>query len=167
MGLIALFWISGGYFASLLHFAAHAFMKPALFLSSSILEQNKKYLFKGVLKNLNKFVAFIIAAMFLGVISLPPSPMFFSEIYGFKSMIDVAKDSNYFFLMIRAVLTLLLLLSIIFYKFVHIYQDMLYAENKKEKKVYKSEIVAIFILFISTTLLLLPQSFEFIEGIMK
>ena len=167
MGLIALFWISGGYFAALLHFAAHAFMKPALFLSSSILEQNKKYLFKGVLKNLNKFVAFMIAAMFLGVISLPPSPMFFSEIYGFKSMIDVAKDSNYFFLTIGAVLTLLLLLSIIFYKFVHIYQDMLYAENKKEKKVYKSEIVAIFILFISTALLLLPQSFEFIEGIMK
>ncbi|MEO1928610.1 MAG: proton-conducting transporter membrane subunit [Nautiliaceae bacterium] len=167
MGLIALFWVSGGYFAALLHFAAHAFMKPALFISSQILEQNKKYLFKGVLKNINKFAAFLIEAMFLGVISLPPSPMFFSEIYGFKAMIDVAKDSNYFFLMIGAVFVLLMLLSIIFYRFVHIYQDMLYAGDEKEKKVYKSEIVAILILFISTALLLLPQSFEFIEGIMK
>jgi len=167
MGLIALFWISGGYFAALLHFAAHAFMKPALFISSQILEQNKKYIFKGTLKNINKFATFMIAAMFLGIISLPPSPMFFSEIYGFKSMIDVAKDSNYFFLMIGGVFILLLLLSIIFYRFVHIYQDMLYADDKKEKKVYKSEIIAVSILFISTALLLLPQSFEFIEGIVK
>jgi len=167
MGLIALFWISGGYFAALLHFAAHAFMKPALFISSQILEQNKKYLFKGALKNINKFAAFMIAAMFLGIISLPPSPMFFSEIYGFKSMIDVAKDSNYFFLMIGGVFILLLLLSIIFYRFVHIYQDMLYTGTEKEKKIYKSEIVAILILFISTAVLLLPQSFEFIEGIVK
>ena len=167
MSLIALFWISGGYFAALLHFAAHAFMKPGLFISSQILEQNKKYIFKGTLKNINKFATFMIAAMFLGVISLPPSPMFFSEIYGFKAMIDIAKDSNYFFLMIGAVFILLMLLSIIFYRFVHIYQDMLYAGNDKEKKVYKSEIIAVFILFISTALLLLPQSFDFIEGIMK
>ena len=168
MSLIALFWISGGYFAALLHFAAHAFMKPALFISSQILEQHKKYLFKGALKNINKFVAFMITAMFLGVISLPPSPMFFSEIYGFKAMIDIAKNSNYFFLMIGAVFVLLILLSIIFYRFVHIYQDMQYTEEEeKEKKVYKSEIIAVFILFISTALLLFPQSFDFIEGITK
>ncbi|QCI27917.1 proton-conducting transporter membrane subunit [Caminibacter pacificus] len=167
MSLIALFWISGGYFAALLHFAAHAFMKPGLFISSQILEQNKKYIFKGTLKNLNKFAAFMIGAMFLGVISLPPSPMFFSEIYGFKAMIDIAKDSNYFFLMIGAVFILLILLSIIFYRFVHIYQDMQYIGDEKEKTVYKSEMIAILILFISTALLLLPQSFDFIEGIMK
>jgi hydrogenase-4 component F len=167
MSLIALFWISGGYFAALLHFAAHAFMKPALFISSQILEQHKKYQFKGALKNINKFVALIIGAIFLGVISLPPSPMFFSEIYGFKAMITIAKDSNYFFLMIGAVFILLTLLSIIFYRFVHIYQDMQYVGGEKEKIIYKSEIVAVFILFIATALLLLPQSFEFIEGIMK
>jgi hydrogenase-4 component F len=109
----------------------------------------------------------MIAAMFLGVISLPPSPMFFSEIYGFKAMIDIAKDSNYFFLMIGAVFILLMLLSIIFYRFVHIYQDMQYTGEEKEKKIYISEMIAIFILFISTALLLLPQSFDFIEGIMK
>ena len=167
MSLIALFWISGGYFAALLHFAAHAFMKPGLFISSQVLEQNKKYLFRGALKNVNKFAAFMIAALFLGVISLPPSPMFFSEIYGFKAMVDVAKDSYYLFLMFFAIFAILGLLSIIFYRFVHIYQDMLYAGDKKEKKVYISEIIAVFILFISTALLLLPQSFDFIEGIVK
>jgi len=167
MGLIALFWISGGYFAALLHFASHAFMKPALFISSGILEQNKKYLFKGALKNINKFTALIISAFFLGVISLPPSPMFFSEIYGFKAMVDVARDSNYFILMLVGIFGVLILLSIIFYKFVHIYQDMLYNGDEKEKKVYTSEILAVLILFISTALLLLPQSFEFIKGIVK
>ncbi|WP_456479511.1 proton-conducting transporter transmembrane domain-containing protein [Nautilia sp.] len=167
MSLIALFWISGGYFAAILHFAAHAFMKPGLFISSQILEQNKKYLFKGVLKNINKFAVFMIAALFLGVISLPPSPMFFSEIYGFKAMVDVAKNSHYFFLMLLVIFAILGLLSIIFYKFVHIYQDMLYAGEEREKKVYKSEIIAIFILLISAALLLLPQNFEYIEGIVK
>jgi hydrogenase-4 component F len=167
MGLIALFWISGGYFAALLHFAAHAFMKPGLFLSSSVLEQNKKYLFRGVLKNTGTLNAFIITALFLGVISLPPSPMFFSEIYGFKAMVDVAKNSDYFFLMTGAVFVLLMLLSIIFYRFVHIYQDMLYAGDNSAKTVYKSETAAVLILFTATAVLLLPQSFEFIEGIMK
>jgi len=167
MGLIALFWISGGYFAALLHFAAHAFMKPGLFLSSSVLEQNKKYLFRGVLKNTGTLNAFIITALFLGVISLPPSPMFFSEIYGFKAMVDVAKNSDYFFLMTGAVFVLLMLLSIIFYRFVHIYQDMLYTGDNSAKTVYKSETAAVLILFTATAVLLLPQSFEFIEGIMK
>ncbi len=167
MSLIALFWISGGYFAALLHFAAHAFMKPGLFISSSVLEQNKKYLFRGALKNMNKFAALMVSALFLGVISLPPSPMFFSEIYGFKAMIDIAKDSNYFILMLIGIFTLLGLLSIIFYKFVHIYQDMVYVGDNSQKKIYKSETIAVLILFVSTALLLLPQSFEFIEGIVR
>jgi len=167
MSLIVLFWISGGYFAALLHFAAHAFMKPGLFISSQILEQNKKYLFKGALKNINKFPSLIITALFLGVISLPPSPMFFSEIYGFKAMIDIAKDSNYFFLTIFAIFILLILLSVIFYRFVHIYQDMHFLGADSDKKVFKSETYAVFILFLSTAILLLPQTFEFIEGIIK
>jgi hydrogenase-4 component F len=167
MSLIVLFWISGGYFAALLHFAAHAFMKPALFLSASILEQNKKYLFKGVLKNVNKFTALTISALFLGIISLPPSPMFFSEIYGFKSLIDIAKNSDCFLLMTGAVFALLILLSIVFYRFVHIYQDMLYGENERKTNVYGSENFALLILLLSTACLLLPQSFNYIEGIVK
>jgi hydrogenase-4 component F len=44
---------------------------------------------------------------------------------------------------------------------------MQYVGETKEKTVYKNEIIAVFILFISTAFLLLPQSFDFIEGIMK
>jgi len=168
MTLIAIFWVSGGYFAALLHFAAHALFKPALFLSGGILEQTKKYNFKGTLNGFdNKFIPLMISLLLLGVISLPPSPMFFSEIFGFKAMIDVAKDSNYFFLMIGAVFVILLLLSLIFYKFVSVYQDALYSQEKQTKVVYKSEILMLVIFIIGLGLLLLPQSFEFIEGIMK
>ena len=165
MTLITLFWVSGGYFAALLHFAAHAFFKPALFLSSGILEQSKKYLFKGTLKGFkNKFAPFLISVLLLGVISLPPSPMFFSEIFGFKAMIDVSKDSNYFLLMISGVFLILILLSVIFYKFVNVYQEALYEEAKeKEKIVYKSEILML-LLFV-TSLIVLLFSFDYIKGI--
>jgi hydrogenase-4 component F len=69
--------------------------------------------------------------------------------------------------MLFAIFAILGLLSVIFYKFIHIYQEMLYEDDKKEKKVYVSETIALSILFISTALLLLPQSFEYIEGIIK
>ena len=164
MTLISIFWVSGGYFAALLHFAAHALFKPALFLSSGILEQNKKYLFKGTLKGFkNKFIPLLISLLLLGVISLPPSPMFFSEIYGFKAMIDVSKDSHYFLLMIFGVFMILMFLSIIFYKFVNVYQEALYQGEKKEKKVYKSEILMLLLFTISLALLLF--SFDYIKGI--
>ena len=168
MTLIAIFWVSGGYFAALLHFAAHALFKPALFLSAGILEQTKKYNFKGTLNGFNnKFIPLTISILLLGVISLPPSPMFFSEIFGFKAMIDVAKDSNYFFLMIGAIFIILLLLSLIFYKFVNVYQDALYSETTDTKIVYKSEIIMLTMFIVSLGILLLPQSFDYIEGIIK
>ncbi len=165
MTLISIFWVSGGYFAALLHFAAHALFKPALFLSGGILEQNKKYIFKGTLKGFkNKFIPLLISLLLLGVISLPPSPMFFSEIYGFKAMIDVSKNSNYFLLMILGVFLILIFLSIIFYKFVNVYQKALYEDGKEgEKKVYKSEILMLLLFTISLTLLLF--SFDYIKGI--
>ena len=165
MTLISIFWVSGGYFAALLHFAAHAFFKPSLFLSTGILEQNKNYFFKGALKGFkNRLVPLFISMLLLGVISLPPSPMFFSEIYGFKSMIDVSKDSNYFLLMIFGVFIMLLFLSLIFYKFVNVYQEALYDDGVKgEKIIYRSEILML-ILFI-TSLIALLFSFDYIKGI--
>ncbi len=165
MTLISIFWVSGGYFAALLHFAAHALFKPALFLSSGILEQNKKYIFKGTLKGFkNKIIPLLISLLLLGVISLPPSPMFFSEIYGFKAMIDISKDSNYFLLMIFGVFIILIFLSVIFYKFVNIYQEALYEDGKEgEKKVYKSEILML--LLFTFSLITLLFSFDYIKGI--
>jgi hydrogenase-4 component F len=168
MTLIAIFWVSGGYFAALLHFAAHALLKPALFLSVGILEQTKKYLFKGALAGFkSKFFPWVISIFLLAIISLPPSPMFFSEIYGFKAMIDLAKDSNHFILMIAIIFVVLLLLSVIFYKFIHIYQEASYSEDKKEKTIYTSEKIVLVMFLVCLGVLLLPQTFDYIEGIMK
>jgi hydrogenase-4 component F len=155
------------YKRQLLHFAAHALFKPALFLSTGILEQNGKFNFKGVLKNIKpKYVSLLISALLLGVISLPPSPMFFSEIFGFKSMIDIAKHSNYFLLMIFGIVFILILLSIIFYKFVNVYQEGLYEnDNNKEKKVYVSEKIMLLLFFVSLIALLF--GFDYIDAIAK
>ena len=164
MTLISIFWVSGGFFAALLHFAAHAFFKPALFLSSGILEQNGKYIFKGTLKGYkNKLVPLLISLLLLGIISIPPSPMFFSEIFGFKAMIDISKNSSYFAWMISAVFLVLVFLSIIFYKFINVYQEGLYEGEEKEKKVYISEILMLILFAISLTALLF--SFNYIKGI--
>jgi hydrogenase-4 component F len=130
-----------------------------------MLEANKKYYFKGTLKSL-KFSGFLIGLLLLGIISLPPSPMFFSEIYGFKAMIDVSRDSNHFFLMIFGVFIVLLLLSVVFYKFVHVYQEGISGEAK-EVKVYKNEIIGLLLFVISLIVLILPQTFEYLEGIVK
>lgn len=165
MSLITLFWVSGGYFAALLHFVAHAFIKPALFLSASVLEQNGKYRFKGTLNGFtNKIVPLGISILFLSLISLPPSPMFFSELFGFKAMIELAKDSDYFILMLLMIFFILLFLSVIFYKFVTIYQEALYDEGG-DKKVYKSEILTLLLFLGSLALLFLPMSFNYIKGI--
>ncbi|GAX87326.1 hydrogenase-4 component F [Lebetimonas natsushimae] len=165
MSLIAIFWISGGYFAALLHFAAHALFKPALFLSGAILEQNSKFKFKGSL-NLPTMGKVLISALLLGVISLPPSPMFFSEIFGFKSMIDLATNSAYFELMGITILLMLVFLSVIFYKFVNIYQEGLYLEDKKGS-VEKSEYIMLFWFTLALIILLTPASFNYIGGIVK
>jgi len=169
MTLITLFWVSGGYFAALLHFAAHALFKPGLFLSSGILEQNGKFNFKGVLKNINpKYVSLIISALLLGVVSLPPSPMFFSEIFGFKSMIDIAKHSEYSISMIMGIVFILILLSIIFYKFVDVYQEGMYEDKNdedKEKTAYISEKIMLILFFVSLVALLF--GFDYIDTIAK
>ncbi len=170
MVLITIFWVSGGYFAALLHLAAHAFLKPALFLSSSLLEQHGKYRFKGALQGYrSSLIPLLISLLLLGIISVPPSPMFFSEIFGFKAMLDVAKDSDYFFLMIFAIFFIMLLLSIIFYKFIGIYQEALYEGEKEDqnKKVYKSEVLMLLLFVISLLALLTPPVYHYIEGIIQ
>ena len=169
MALIALFWASGAYFAALLHFGAHAFLKPALFLSTGVLESGGKYRFAGALRGYKgkKGALFwlLVSLFLLGVISLPPSPMFFSEIYGFGAMIDVAKKGDHLLLMLGAVLVLLILLSIIFYKFVEVYQAMKYEGERHEKEVYASELFSLLIFALSLIALITPPVMHFLEGI--
>ena len=169
MALIALFWVSGGTFAALLHFGAHAFLKPALFLSTGVLESNGKYRIAGALKGYNgkkgALFWFLVSLFLLAVISLPPSPMFFSEIYGFGAMINVAKSGDHLLAMMGAILILLILLSIIFYKFVEVYQSMKYEGEAHEKKVYATELFSLVIFAISLIVLLTPPVMNYLKGI--
>ncbi|RRS32736.1 MAG: hydrogenase [Epsilonproteobacteria bacterium (ex Lamellibrachia satsuma)] len=169
MALIALFWVSGGTFAALLHFGAHAFLKPALFLSTGVLESNGKYRIAGALRGYKGMKGalfwFFVSLFLLAIVSLPPSPMFFSELYGFGAMIETAKQSDHMLAMIGAVLFLLILLSVIFYRFVAIYQSMKYEGEENEKKVYTSELFALVIFTLSLMVLLLPSSMAFLRSI--
>ena len=169
MALIVLFWVSGGTFAALLHFGAHAFLKPALFLSSGVLESNGKYKIAGALRGYKGIKGtlfwFLVSLFILAIISLPPSPMFFSELYGFGAMIDIAKKSDHMLAMIGAVLLLLILLSVIFYRFIAIYQAMKYEGLEEEKVVYKSELFALIIFAISLVVLLLPKTLAYLKTI--
>jgi len=169
MALIALFWVSGGTFAALLHFGAHAFLKPALFLSTGVLESNGKYRIAGALKGYSgkKGTLFwvLVSLFLLAIISLPPSPMFFSELYGFGAMIQTAKSSNHILAMIAAILLLLILLSVIFYRFVAIYQSMKYEGKAEEKKVYASELLALILFAVCLFVLLLPATFDYLRSI--
>ena len=169
MALIVLFWVSGGTFAALLHFGAHAFLKPALFLSTGVLESNGKYRIAGALRGYKgkKGTLFwlLVSLFLLAVISLPPSPMFFSEIYGFGAMINVAKEGDYLLAMIGAILILLMLLSIIFYKFVEVYQSMKYEGKEQSKKVYASELFSLVIFALSLIALITPPVINYLKGI--
>ena len=169
MALIILFWVSGGTFAALLHFGAHAFLKPALFLSTGVLESNGKYKIAGALRGYvgkkGTLFWFLVSLFLLGVISLPPSPMFFSEIYGFGAMIKVAKEGDHLLSMIGAILLLLILLSIIFYKFVEVYQSMKYEGEEQSKQVYKSELFALVIFAVALIALITPPVMNYLKGV--
>ncbi len=169
MALIALFWVSGGSFAALLHFGAHAFLKPALFLSTGVLESTGRYHFAGALRGYaglrGKLFWFLVGLFMLAIVSIPPSPMFFSELYGFAAMIDDAKSSHHLLAMLGAIALLLALLSVIFYRFVAIYQSMKYEGEAEPKKVYSSEVLALTIFAVGLVALLLPSSTAFLKGI--
>ncbi len=169
MAIISIFWVSGAHFAALLHFGAHAFLKPALFLSTGVLESNGKYHIAGALRGYSGFkgksFVFIVSLLMLAIVSLPPSPMFFSEIYGFGSMIKLAKNSNHLIIMLFGIGALLIFLSIIFYKFIEVYQSMKYEGIENKKVVYNSELFALIIFSASTLVLLLPKVFNFLENI--
>lgn len=169
MALIVMFWVSGAPFAALLHFGAHAFLKPALFLSTGVLESNGKYRIAGALRGYHgkrgTLFWFLVSLFLLAIISLPPSPMFFSELYGFAAMISTAKESDHMLAMIGAILLLLILLSIIFYRFVSIYQSMKYQGKEEEKTVYGSELFALILFAVSLLGLLLPGTLAYLESI--
>ncbi|BCD67286.1 proton-conducting transporter membrane subunit [Nitratiruptor sp. YY09-18] len=169
MLLIAIFWVSGGYFAALLHFAAHAFIKPALFIATGVLESKGKYHIAGALRGYSgvkgKLFWLIVGLLMLAIVGLPPSPIFFSELFGFGAMVDMAKASHHLLLMFSGILLVLLLLALIFYKFVEIYQSMKYEGKEESKEVYASEVSAL-VLF-SAALLVLLANFSAIESIIQ
>ena len=169
MALIELFWVSGGTFAALLHLGAHAFLKPALFLSTGVLESRGKYHIAGALKGYKGHrgtLFWILVSLFLlAIISLPPSPMFFSELYGFGAMIETAKSSHHTLAMLSAIILLLALLSVIFYRFVAIYQSMKYEGETVEKEVYASELAALVLFAICLIALLNPRTLDFLRSI--
>ena len=169
MALIALFWVSGGVFAALLHFGAHAFLKPALFLSTGVLESRGKYRIAGALRGYagRRGTGFwmLVSLLLLAIVSLPPSPMFFSELYGFGAMIETAKQSDHMLAMLGAIFLLLLFLSVIFYRFVAVYQSMKYEGTAESKTVYTGEIVALTLFALAAVALLLPQNLAFLRSI--
>ncbi len=169
MALIVIFWVSGGTFAALLHLGAHAFLKPALFLSTGVLESGGRYKFAGALKGYSginaRFFGLMVSLFLLGVVSIPPSPMFFSELYGFASMLETAKQSHYMLAMIAAILLLLIFLSIIFYRFINIFQSMKYEGEAQPKTVYANELLALVIFAASLLLLLTPLSLDYLRSI--
>jgi hydrogenase-4 component F len=101
----------------------------------------------------------------LAIISIPPSPVFFSELYGFGAMIDNAKASHHLLAMLGAIALLLVLLSVIFYRFVQIYQSMKYEGEESPKRVYGAEVLALAIFAVGLAALLLPSSMSFLRGI--
>ncbi len=167
MALIVLFWVAGSPFAALLHFGAHAFLKPALFLSTGILESHGRSRFAGTLKGYSRWsgnlFVFLVTCFLLAIISLPPSPMFFSELYGFGAIVAFANKSNNILVAIGAILLILVLISIIFYKFIAVFQSMKYDGEEKEKVVYKNEIFAMILFALSSVALLF--SFHYLRGI--
>ena len=169
MVLIMLFWVSGGYFAALLHFGAHAFLKPALFISTGVLESNGKYRIAGALRGysgkMGKSFWFLVGLFIVAIISIPPSPMFFSEIYGFGAMVDLAKRSDHLLLMLGGITLVLIMLSVIFYRFTEVYQSMKYEGEAEPKKLYLSEVVTLVIFAVALAALLLPETFAFIRSI--
>jgi hydrogenase-4 component F len=92
--------------------------------------------------------------------------MFFSEIFGFKSMIDLAKNSGYFGIMIFTIFLVLVFLSVIFYKFVNIFQEAIYYRDKKGN-VKKSEYLMLIWFIVNLFILILPSTFNYLEGIVK
>ncbi|WP_456381318.1 proton-conducting transporter transmembrane domain-containing protein [Hydrogenimonas sp.] len=169
MALIALFWVGGGTFAALLHLGAHAFLKPALFLSTGVLESSGRYHIAGALKGYRgvrgKLFYFLVSLFLLAIVSLPPSPMFFSELYGFGAMVDAAESSQHLLAMIGATLLLLILLSVIFYRFVAIYQSMKYEGEAAERPVYTAEVAALAIFAVGLLALITPATMHFLRSI--
>ncbi len=169
MALIALFWVSGAKFAALLHLAAHTFLKPGVFLAAGVLEQQGRYRFRGALTGFEdgrgKLFALLVTLMMLALIGLPPSPMFFSELYGFGGLIAQASPQAPGLLLVA--LAALALLAVIFYKFVEIWQRMRFQAAPVEgaKRVYVNELAALLLFAAATLVLLWPGSFAWLREV--
>ena len=169
MALIALFWVSGAKFAAVLHLAAHTFLKPALFLATGVLEQQGRYRFRGALTGFfdarGKVFVLLVTLMMLALIGLPPSPMFFSELYGFGGLIAQASPQAPALLLVAALA--LALIAIIFYKFVEIWQRMRFLDAPVDapKQVYANELAALLLFAAATLALLWPSSFIWLKEV--
>ena len=169
MALIALFWVSGAKFAALLHLAAHTFLKPGLFLAAGVLEQQGRYRFRGALTGFcdgrGRLFAWLVTLMMLALIGLPPSPLFFSELYGFGALTTQATPQAPGLLLVA--LAALGLLAVIFYKFVELWQRMRFENAPVEapKRVYANELAAQLLFAAATLALLWPGSLAWLREV--
>ena len=167
MALVAFFWVAGGKFAALLHLAAHTFMKPALFLATGVLEQQGAYRLQGALAGFTtlsgRLFVIVTGALMLGLIALPPSPMFFSELAGLAALFHGLPPLKATLL----ALALLLPLGIVFYRFVDVWQQMRHGDPRTEvpKRIETPELAASLLLAVSTALLLTPPVWRYLESL--
>lgn len=165
MALIALFWATGGKFAALLHLSAHTFMKPALFLATGVLEQKGRYRFRGALSGFHTpaghLFVWLVGGMMLGLVALPPSPIFFTELLGLDGFYHTFSPLEATLL----ALAVLLPVAIIFYKYVEIWQEMRHVKVGVEKQLYWQEATAMILLSFATVALLLPATWSYLEGL--
>jgi hydrogenase-4 component F len=80
-------------------------------------------------------------------------------------MVDAAESSHHLLAMIGATLLLLILLSVIFYRFVAIYQSMRYEGEAEERPVYAAELAALALFAAGLLLLITPTAMEFLGRI--
>ncbi len=167
MALIALFWATGGKFAALLHLSAHTFMKPALFLATGVLEQQGRYRFRGVLSGfespMGRHFVELVGLFMMGLIALPPSPLFFTELQGLGAFYQSFSPFEATLLSVGVLLPL----AVIFYKFVEIWQQMRHAQAPSaNKQVYWQEWLAISLLSLSTAGLWLQKTWHYLEAVL-
>lgn len=167
MALVAFFWVTGGKFAALLHLTAHTFMKPALFLATGVMEQQGAYRLQGALAGFTtpsgRLFVVITGALMLGLIALPPSPMFFSELIGLSALFQGLLPLSATML----AMALLLPLSAVFYRFVQVWQLMRHDNPSTDipKRVETPELAATLLLAASTALLLTPSVWRYLESL--
>lgn len=111
MGIMAIGIAVGGVgvYAAMLHLVAHSLIKSAFFLTSGnilrIFNSKKISEISGIIKE-DKLTGWLWIACFVGIIGLPPSPIFISEFLLLKSMF--VKNQYELIIIFMALLTIIM-----------------------------------------------------------